>query len=83
VSRWQIVKDVLLTGTGILLVLSQVWAARPSDVILVTGLALTVPSVAGHTAALLSGHGGGQSSPPPPPLQSSQPSSQPAGGTGE
>lgn len=74
---WQAVKDILLTGTGMTLILSQVFSSAPSDVLLVTGLALTVPSVAGHTKALLGGHGG-HSSPPsspdgPPPSGSSPP----------
>jgi len=67
VSWWTVVKDILLTGTGIVLVLSQVFSRSPSVAILGAGLALTTPSVAGHAAALLSGRGGGSSSPPPPP----------------
>lgn len=67
---WQLLKDILLTGTGMALMVSQVFSGRPSDVILVTGLALTVPSVAGHAGALLSagrhGRTGGESSPPSP-----------------
>lgn len=69
-DAWQLLKDILLTGTGMALMVSQVFSGRPSDVILVTGLALTVPSVAGHAGALLAGgrHGrtGGPSSPPSP-----------------
>ena len=53
-NLWQLLKDILLTGTGMGLMVSQVFSARPSDVILVTGLALTVPAVAGHAGALLS-----------------------------
>jgi len=70
-NLWQLLKDILLTGTGMGLMVSQVFSARPSDVILVTGLALTVPSVAGHAGALLSAgrreHTGGESSPPSAP----------------
>jgi hypothetical protein len=66
-NRWLLLKDVLLTGTGMVLVLSQVFSPSPSDVLLVTGLALTVPSVAAHAGSLLSGHTGGSSSPPPSP----------------
>ena len=65
-SRWILWKDILLTGTGMALVLSQVFSRTPSDVLLVTGLALTVPSVAAHAGSLLGGHTGGPSSPPPP-----------------
>lgn len=67
-DRWIFLKDVLLTGTGMVVILSQVLSSRPSDILLVTGLALTVPSVAGHATALLTkapgtGHTGGPSSP--------------------
>ena len=66
-NRWLLLKDILLTGTGMALVLSQVFSSSPSDVLLVTGLALTVPSVAAHAGSLLGGHTGGHSSPSPPP----------------
>lgn len=70
-DRWQLLKDILLTGTGMAVILSQVFSPHPSDVILAAGLALTVPSVAGHAGALLASSGkhgrtGGESSPPPP-----------------
>jgi hypothetical protein len=69
-SRWQIlyalVKDLALTGTGVVVILSQVTSAHPSDLLLGAGLALTVPSVAGHAGALLSHGGTGRSSPPGP-----------------
>lgn len=85
-NLWQLLKDVLLTGTGMAVILSQVFSRHPSDVLLVTGLALTVPSVAGHAGVLLAGrpgqsHGESSSRSPssPPP---SSPSSSP-GGTGE
>lgn len=70
---WVLIKDVALTGTGMVLILSQVFSKMPSDILLVTGLALTVPSVAGHASALLSGRTGsvssssGESSSPSPP----------------
>jgi hypothetical protein len=78
VSRWEILKDILLTGTGIAVILSQVLSPHPSDVLLATGLALTVPSVGAHVKALLTARGGGASSPPAPapgspPSSSSQP----------
>jgi len=66
-DRWFLVKDIFLTGTGMVLVLSQVFADNPSDVILAAGLALTVPSVAGHAKMLLTGSGDGPFSPPSPP----------------
>lgn len=64
---WAAAKDVLLTGTGIVLILSQVLASSPSDVLLATGLALTVPSVASHARVLLAGGRESRSSPPSPP----------------
>ena len=65
-ALWGATKDVALTGTGMVLILSQIWAPTPSDVLLVAGLALTAPSVAAHTRILLAGPGGGHSSPPSP-----------------
>ncbi len=76
-SRWDIIwaaaKDLALTGTGVVLILSQVFASSPSDILLATGLALTVPSVASHARVLLSGSSGqgSRSSPPSPPSGSS------------
>ena len=40
-TLWAAAKDVLLTGTGMALILSQVFSRSPSDILLVTGLALT------------------------------------------
>jgi hypothetical protein len=76
-DRWLLVKDIFLTGTGMALVLSQVFAATPSDILLATGLALTTPSVVAHAKALLTGSGGGPSSPPSPPPGSPPPGSLP------
>jgi len=67
-SRWLLLKDILLTGTGVTLVLSQILSSNPpSDVLLAAGLALTVPSIATHAGNLLAGRTGGPSSPPTPP----------------
>lgn len=83
VTAWQLIKDILLTGTGLLLIVLQVVARQPSDILLVTGLALTAPSVASHAVALLSGpsadaHGEPESSPhAPPPGEPPSPSSSP------
>lgn len=84
-DKWQLLKDILLTGTGMAVILSQVFSPHPSDVILAAGLALTVPSVAGHAGALLAAGGkrgrtGGESSPPPP-VPGPLPSGQSSGGT--
>jgi hypothetical protein len=76
-TAWQLAKDVLLTGTGLAIIVMQIFARQPSDVLLVVGLALTVPSAAGHAASILSGPGvtppsesspqhGAQQAPTPP-----------------
>jgi hypothetical protein len=77
-----IVKDILLTGTGVFCILWEVFSAHPSGLILGTGLVLTVPSTAEHVRALLPSVGGGQSSEssPQPTAPRSQPSRQ--GGSG-
>ena len=80
-TAWQIAKDILLTGTGLALIISQIFARQPSDVLLMVGLTLTIPSVASHAGTLLSaqstgGHGppeSSSSSPPPGPPPSSPP----------
>jgi hypothetical protein len=64
--RWVLIKDVLLTGTGMVLMWSQIFSTDPRWPILAAGLALTSPSVADHVKALLPGPGGGLSSPPSP-----------------
>ena len=52
---WTLIKDILLTGTGIALILSQMLSKTPNDAMLVTGLALTVPTLADHAKAVISG----------------------------
>lgn len=62
-DRWYtLLKDALLTGTGLVVIVTQVFSSHPSDVLLVTGLALTVPSAASHASTLLSAHTGERSS---------------------
>jgi hypothetical protein len=68
---------MLLTGTGLAVIVSQVFSRHPSDVLLVTGLALTAPSVAAHATALLTGRPGEHSSRASPPGGSSPPSREP------
>lgn len=55
---WPLIKDILLTGTGVALIISQIFSQHPSDAILVAGLTLTVPTIAGHAKAVLSGPSG-------------------------
>jgi hypothetical protein len=82
-TAWTGIKDVALTGTGMALILSQIFSATPSDVLLVTGLALTVPSVAGHARSLLGGYGAGGSSPPSSSSGSPPSGSLPPGANGD
>jgi hypothetical protein len=85
VNRWwlraafELLRDIAVTGTGLVIIWRQVLfsALHPSGLLLGTGLALTVPSVAAHVKALLPGSGGEpESSAPlehPPPQRSSPP----------
>jgi hypothetical protein len=58
-TTWQLIKDIALTGTGLVIIIFQIWSPKPSDLLLVVGLALTVPSAASHAASVLSPPGGG------------------------
>lgn len=73
---WQLLRDALLTGTGIFVIITQVYSQRPSDVLLAVALALTAPSIADHARALLSAptagqHSASQQAPPPQPREGS------------
>jgi hypothetical protein len=69
-----VVKDVVLTSLGVVAIWSQIFSPRPNPYVIGAGLALTVPSTAGHIRALLApGPGDGESSestPPRPPRHS-------------
>lgn len=91
-TAWQLVKDVLLTGTGLVLIIIEARSPHPSTEVLLAGLTLTVPSAASHVVALLSapstdGHGERESSPSSGSrgAAASPPSASPPqqGGTGE
>jgi hypothetical protein len=82
-KHWWLLKDILLTGTGIGVVVSQVFASPPSELLVGAGLALTVPSIAEHIRALLPGTGGGDASPSSPAPGSLPAGSHPEGGSGE
>ena len=76
-NRWLILKDIALTGLGMLAIYSQIRSAHPNGMIIGAGLALTVPTIAQHVRALLPGPGDGESSPrhpapAPPPSTSTQ-----------
>jgi len=59
---WSLLRDIVVTGTGLAVIWSQVLSAHPDGILLGTGLALTVPSIADHVRALLPSSGGGSSS---------------------
>lgn len=65
---WPLARDILLTGTGMGVIIVQVFSRHPSTPLLWTGLALTVPSVVEHVKALLPGS-------PAPDISSSSPPS--------
>ena len=82
----ELLKDIALTGTGLVIIVLQMWSPHPSDVLLVVGLALTVPSAATHAASILSGPGvppSSESSEPPGGQGSLPSSSSPSGGSGD
>ena len=84
-TAYQLLKDIALTGTGLTVIILQIWSKTPSDVLLVVGLALTVPSVASHATSILSGPGVPSSSESSPEHgeQPSPPPSSPPGGSGD
>ena len=72
---WRIVRDILLTGAGLVIIIKQaLLTAHPSAEALITGLALTGIGASFHVGAILSGHIGGPSSD-----SSSSPGSSPSG----
>ena len=86
-NRWLLLKDILLTGTGVGVIFSQVLSLHPDGLLLGTGLALTVPTIADHVKALLPSSGGGTGGPssPSPDAPGRQPSPTPqrGGSTGD
>ena len=82
-ATWEVVRDIAITGTGLVIIWRQVLydSLHPSGLLLGTGLALTVPSVAAHVRALLPGSGGESESSPPSQPPSARPSSLPPAGT--
>ena len=61
---WPLLRDILLTGTGMGVIIVQVFSAHPNTPLLWTGLGLTAPSVVEHVKALLPGSDGPDISPP-------------------
>jgi hypothetical protein len=79
-ATFEVFRDVAVTGTGLVIIWRQVLynSSHPSGLLLGTGLALTVPSVAAHVRALLPESGGGPESSPPSPSPPARPSSLPS-----
>ena len=71
VTRWlqlkDFLKDIALTVLGMVAIYSQLFRPEPNGLVLGAGLALTVPSIAGHVRALLPVWRGSPSPPPPEP----------------
>jgi hypothetical protein len=78
---WQLARDVLLTGTGLALIISQIGARSPSSTLIMAGLALTAPAAATHAASVLAGPS--PHNQPPSSAPSSSPASPPPGSTDE
>lgn len=78
---WLIVKDVALTGTAIWVIVSQVLAPQPHEVLLVAALGLTAVNGGAHALALMSHTGGQHSAPPSSPGPPPSPPSSPQGAT--
>ena len=88
---WPTLRDIGITGTGLVVVWSQLllWDLHgrpPSDVLLAVGLAMLTPAATAHVRTVLGapgGHGAGSSSESSPPASSPpSPSSRlPEGGT--
>jgi hypothetical protein len=81
---WPLLRDIALTGTGMAVIVVQVFSKHPDGLLLGTALALTVPSVAEHVKALLPSSGGPDSSPPslPPGSPPSSPQQEGESGNG-
>jgi hypothetical protein len=82
-ALWRILRDVLLTGAGLVIIIKQaLLTAHPSTEALIAGLALTGIGASFHVGALLSGHIGGPSSESQPPSSSSESGHSPGGDRG-
>lgn len=83
-NRWLLLKDMLLTGAGVAVIFTQIVSSKPSDTLLVVGLALAGAQYLGPAKQIMSGLSGSHSPQAEQP-ESSQPShsSSSAGGTGD
>jgi len=81
-GTWLVVRDILLTSTGLWIIFRQAGSRHPSDALLAVALTLTAPAVGAHVRALLSSPGESRSSSSPP-SPSLPPSSSPQEAPGE
>jgi hypothetical protein len=84
----ELLRDILLTGSGLAVVGSQVVSAQPSPLLIGAGLSLTFPSTFVKIREILISPSGtegvsGPPSEPPGPAPSSVPSGPRSGGAGE
>ena len=86
--KWPTLRDIGITGTGLVIVWSQLllWdlsGRTPSDVLLAVGLAMLAPAASAHVRTVLGSPEAGSSSrsSPPPSAGASPPSPLPAEGT--
>jgi hypothetical protein len=82
VKAWEIIRDVVLTGTGIWLAIHEAYSPSPDDAILALAMGFTAPAAFEHVKALLSSPGESGSSRRPP-ASGSPPSSPPPEGSGD
>jgi hypothetical protein len=66
-DSWTIVKDILLTAGGLVLIMVEVFAVQePNDAIIITGLAMSGIGASFHVGAILGGFIGKSSGSSPP-----------------
>jgi hypothetical protein len=83
-SSWTIIKDIILTAGGLTLIMVEVFATpEPSDVIIITGLAMSGIGASFHVGAILGGFIGKSQSSEPPSGSGSSHSSISRGSSGE
>lgn len=79
---WELIRDVVLTGTGIWLAIHEAYSLHPDDAILALAMGFTAPAAFEHVKALLSSPAAGESSRRPP-ASGSSPQSQPQEDSGD
>jgi hypothetical protein len=62
VKAWDLIRDVLFTGTGIFLAIQQAYSAHPNDAVLIVAMGFAVPAASSNVKAILSSPGASSSS---------------------